>query len=214
MTAVLNGHRQNGHREKLRGLPQPINLRASSRKRGDLFAEPISPRDYEALYQLLVVQDAGWRYKFGGGTPDSESFVRELCSGVGLNMVVRQAGVRVSLPPAPPPPLNCMGLLQIYGGNHRDGVAYLGVVLSTAIQRDLRMSILLGKFLYHAFETFGFRKIYAEMPEYTYRDVASGEGRFFEVEGVMKDHFRRPGGLYDQYIIAIRPEHVAAAAER
>jgi hypothetical protein len=207
MSAITDGHRT---RDELRALPTPILLAV-----GDLVLDPVTPRDYDSLFELLVVDGAGWRYRFQGCTPPPEDFHRELTNGVGMNMVVRRTGkAYVNFPPAAPPIAPALGLLQIYGGSQRDRFAYLGVALGHEIQRDPRMSILLGLFLHHAFETFGFRKIYAEMPEYTYRDIASGQGRFFDVEGRLTDHFIRPGGGYDMFILAIRPEHVAAAVER
>lgn len=200
---------ENGHRRKLRALPEPTELSV-----GDLQLEPLRNYHYDALYHLLVVEGAGWRYRFEGRTPTMEQFVGELTTGVGINMVIRPKMTISVTPGGPPPMLPVLGLLQIYGGSMRDGHGYLGVVLSPRVRQDARMSILLGKFCHHALITFGFRKLYAEMAEYTYRDVASGEGRFFEVEGILRDHYVRPGGVYDKYILAIRPEHVIRAVER
>ena len=58
-------------------------------------------------------------------------------------------------------------------------------------------------FLGYLFRQFPLRKVCAEMLSFNYADVASGAGRFFNVDGIMKEHEYYDGQYWDMYILSV-----------
>nr|MDT0665497.1 hypothetical protein [Micromonospora sp. DSM 115978] len=58
-----------------------------------------------------------------------------------------------------------------------------------------------------------YRKIYMECPEYNYGQLASGAGRWFEVEGRLKDFNYYDGQYWDEYLLAISRAQIAVVEQ-
>jgi hypothetical protein len=64
----------------------------------------------------------------------------------------------------------------------------------------------LALFLRYVFTCWNFRKLYMEVAEYNYEQFSSGAGRFFEVEGRLREHFYYGGRYWDKLILTLSRE--------
>jgi hypothetical protein len=58
-------------------------------------------------------------------------------------------------------------------------------------------------FLSFVFRNWNLRKLYAEVPGFTWEQFKTGHGAFFHVEGVLRDHEFFDGRLWDHRIVAL-----------
>jgi len=96
-----------------------------------------------------------------------------------------------------------VGLVTAYRANHEDGHALVAGIRFDPYSRSPSMIIGIGMFIDYLFACWSFRKLYMEVPEYNYRQFASGLGRVFTLEARLRDHYYLDGERWDQLTLAI-----------
>jgi RimJ/RimL family protein N-acetyltransferase len=96
-----------------------------------------------------------------------------------------------------------VGLVACYNADFRHSYAYLAMIVAPQYEANGWPLEAAGVFLTYIFETFGFHKVYMESVEFNYRQLASGAGSLFHVEGCLRDHEYHLGQRWHQYTLAI-----------
>lgn len=162
---------------------------------------PVSAAHHEFLYGLAAGEDTGFRWRFGGTVPSFEHFRDTLSNGVLSQSVVLE---RTSQTP--------VGLVVAYNGDLNNGIAYLGAVMAPAVQgTGLAIEALLLLIRY-VFDTWSFRKLYLEVPEFNMPAMSGGALRWFVEEGRMRQCIFRVGRYWDRLILAIDRQTAAGLA--
>ncbi|MGH9044284.1 MAG: GNAT family N-acetyltransferase, partial [Acidimicrobiales bacterium] len=152
---------------------------------------PVVPADYPGLYAMATSPGQGYRWRFRGGLPSFDDFVRTIGQGVFLQYLVESNSDRSAL-----------GLAVCYNADFRNNHAYI------ALQASARTS---GKgyaleggrlLLDYLFSCYDFEKIYAESPEFVIDSFQSGIGARFVEEGRLRNHERFMGRYWDLYVFA------------
>lgn len=159
---------------------------------------PVSVVHHEFLYDLATGEDTGFRWRFGGTVPPFEQFRDTLWSGVLTQFVVLE---RTSQAP--------VGLVVAYNGDLNNGIAYLGAVMARAVQGSGIAVDALLLFVRYVFDTWSFRKLYLEVPEFNMPAMDGGTRRWFVEEGRMQQCIFRAGRYWDRLILAIGRETAA-----
>ena len=151
---------------------------------------PVDPSDYEFLFRLSNHEALSHRWRLRNTTPSFEQFVSGLYQGIHVQFLVTDRTSGESL-----------GLVSAYNADMRNGYAYLAMVLhpDRLSSRFGLESLLL--FSNYVFQSWPFRKLYAETSELNIETFASGAGRLYEVEGHMKDHEFYAGRYWDAYLL-------------
>lgn len=159
--------------------------------------EPMTRERLSFVYHLSTTDPASFRWRYRGRVPTPEAFEAEFMPGVLTHFVAVEA--RSGTP---------AGYLVCYNRNAPEGYAYLGVVFADS-QSGSRVPLEASDlFLRHLFWTYNLRKLYLEIPEYNYDLIRSGAGRYFDVEGRLHEHDYYALKYWDQYILAIYPDHL------
>ncbi|MCM6771885.1 phosphopantetheine-binding protein [Nocardia sp. CDC159] len=154
--------------------------------------DALQPLDTEYLYALAVRPENCFRWRYRGVPPAPERFVEELWAQVVTQYVVRRLDDNQ---PA--------GHVVAYGADRNVGHAYVGAVFEPTYAGTGRAAEVITLFVRYLFHTFPFRKLYLEVPGFNWPQVRSGEGRYFQVEGRLRDHVYYAGRYWDQYLCAI-----------
>jgi RimJ/RimL family protein N-acetyltransferase len=174
--------------------PPPV-LHVPPRMRGArALLTPVLPSDTDFLYALAVSPETGFRWRFRGAVPSYQTFVEVLWEGINAQFVVRDGDARP------------VGHAIIYNIDFNLGLAYIGVALSSAVAGSGAGVECAEILIHYAFCTWALRICYMELPEYNFGQFASGEGRFFEVQGRLTDADIYGGRHYDRLIVAISRE--------
>jgi RimJ/RimL family protein N-acetyltransferase len=152
---------------------------------------PIEARDYDFLFRLYTTGDHLVRYRLRGITPSPESFVRFLWDQVLAQFIVETRDGRP------------IGVVSSFEPDFRNRYVYIAACSVADYQATGLVLEGVALLVSYLFETFDFRKIYAETLESNYAQFALGEGRLFEVEGRMKEHEYIQGRYEDFVLLAI-----------
>jgi hypothetical protein len=152
----------------------------------------ITPHDYGVIQMLEFTTDLGLRWRWRGTTPSPEQWTQGLWQGVLAQFLVITATKERPL-----------GLVMVHRANFQDQHAYLGAARFGSDALSPLMMIGLGMFVEYVFTCWAFEKLYLETPEYNYQQFASGQDRFFTVEGRLREHTFYAGKRWDQLILAI-----------
>jgi len=167
--------------------PRPHVLRTPQ-----LALRPVHPEYVPFLYDLAIREDVGWRWRFRGAIPDIETFEAGLRQGVLSQFVV------VAAPSGMP-----VGTVGSYQGDLGRGTAHVAAAFVPE-QWGSRLPIAaVDLFVRHLFQVWNLRKLYLEVPEFNYAQIASGVGRYFEVEGRLREHSYYDGRYWDEYVLAV-----------
>jgi acyl carrier protein/RimJ/RimL family protein N-acetyltransferase len=158
-------------------------------KTGQLRLRELVPSDYPFLYRLSASPEGMFRWRYRGPQPGFEEFVRSLRTGVLVQFVI--AALDSNTP---------VGLVVCYGADFRNRHAYVALQATPGQSSALGAAALFVDFLFRSYD---FDKLYAELIEYTFRDLRSGIGRVFELEGHLRGHERFLGRSWDKYLVAI-----------
>lgn len=159
------------------------------------YLTPVVPEMHRWLYELAISEAVGFRWRFRGTIPPFEVFVRELWNGVLTQFV--SVSARDGSP---------QGLVVAYNQDFVQGFAYVGAVFSPSVTGTGVAIEAVGLFTEYLFGTWPFRKLYLEMPEFNYSQIASGAGSYFEVEGRLRNNDFYAGRYWDKLILAVYPE--------
>lgn len=163
---------------------------------------PINPDDYATLFHMATDPRTIQRWRFRGGTPSYEDFLRHLWDKVlSQFVVVSKASGEI------------LSLVVAYGADHRNGNAYLAVLKNPESTNASSLEGVLI-FLNYLFSTFPLRKLYLEVPEFNLTQFSAGVGTIMQSEGVLKEHDYFEGRYWDLHILAIYRDRIEGAVER
>jgi RimJ/RimL family protein N-acetyltransferase len=153
---------------------------------------PIKAPDYEYLYDLFQRPDITFRWRFRGSTPSPESFIRTLWNGVHCQFLVESRDN--------PEPL---GLVTSYNVDFHSQYAYIASIISPDATKGMFAMESGLLFVNYLFSGWNFRKLYGETSAKSLADFESGIGKYFAVEGILKDHEYSNGQYWDGYLVAL-----------
>lgn len=153
---------------------------------------PVGPDDLGFLYHLAVAPETGFRWRYRGAAPPIDQFAKELWAQVLAQYVVRR-----SADGAP------VGHVVAYSADAGFRHAYLGAVFVPPVTGTGLAAQAVELFVRSLFHTFPLHKLYLEVPGFNWDQLASGAGRLFEVEGVLREHDFYAGRSWDKYLCAI-----------
>lgn len=172
-------------------LPRPIRLGSHN-----IILGPVNSDSHRFLYQLAISEEISHRWRFRGAIPTFDAFQHGIQQGVLTQFV---AYLRPTLEP--------IGHVVSYNYDQRRGSAYVAAAFTPgAIAEGLPMEAV-DLFVDHLFQVYGPRKLYAELPEYNFASIASGRGKWYDVEGCLREAIYYDGRYWDEYIIAVWPKH-------
>jgi hypothetical protein len=179
------------------GRPSSVEVRAPSLQGRRTALVPVTRDLVPFLYQLSTSTETGFRWRYRGTIPSSDSFEAGLTHGVLCHFVVASLETQ-----------NPIGYVVCYNREPSQGFAYIGMVFrENYIQSGIPMEAA-GVFVSYVFWTYSLRKLYLEVPEFNFHQISSGAGRFFDVEGRLVGHDYYARRYWDQYILAIYPDHL------
>jgi RimJ/RimL family protein N-acetyltransferase len=152
----------------------------------------VQQSDYPFLLELQTAPETLLRWRYRGVTQSPEQIVQSPWHGVLAQFLI----VRVHTGEP-------VGLVIGYNPEFRHGYAYLAMIVSPEYEMAGWTFEATALFITYLFETFGFYKLYFEMVEFNYRNVASGAGSIFHVEGCLKNHEQHLGHRWHLYTLAI-----------
>jgi len=152
----------------------------------------IQPEDYPFLRTLETSSEVATRWRLRGTTPGPEQWVQSLWNGVMVQFVV--AETKTDKP---------IGLVALYAPNFQEGHARLGAGRFDLHSRNPVMIFGVAMFLEYVFHGWNLRKLYMDLPEYNYPQFSSGLGRFFDIEGRLREHTFASGRYWDELTLAI-----------
>ncbi len=153
---------------------------------------PLLDEDLTALYLASFdpATSSAWRYR--GRTLPPDEFVATIADGVRAQYVVELVDTGTAV-----------GLVSAYD-HHASGlhckVAFLRVGPRTPGSGGAVIEAML-LFITHLFDTFPYRKIFAEVPSYNLGLFAEG---FAQEEGVLRDYLFHRGRPADLHIVSFR----------
>lgn len=171
--------------------PGPVDLSG-----GSVLLAPLRQDDHQFLYWLATANEIGYRWRFRGVIPGFETFLQQLHANVFAQFVVRDRaeGDRI-------------GHVIAYAADLRNGHAFIANVTTPERVGSRVGADAQTVFVQYLFDLWPFRKLYVEVPEFTYLALASWIGDdILIVEGQLSSHTFYKGEYWDQYILAITRE--------
>lgn len=168
-----------------------------------VFLKAVTPEDYGFLQLVETSSELGPRWRYRGATPSPEQWAQGTWGGVLAQFLVlgRQEGRPV-------------GIVSAFQPSFQDGHAHIAAAKFDLRRRSPLMMLGFAVFVQYVFACWNLRKLYMELPAYNFEQFASGEGRFFTVEGRFRDHFFLAGRYWDQLHLAIHRDQWREHGER
>lgn len=156
--------------------------------------ETLNPAHYSSLYDLesRIKHAPSWRFQ--GETPSPDRFAASLWDGVLCNLVIRSRASAA-----------IVGSCTSYKADLRNGTCEVALIGD----QDQEWFPALEGFalgLVYLFDTWPFRKIYAEVDEYNLAHFPTLAASLFVEEARLSDHVFRYGQTWDTSILALRRE--------
>ena len=164
---------------------------------------PIGQHDYDMLRHYELGEELILRWRHRGMTPSPEDYQRGLWAGVVAQFIVQVPSTRLPI-----------GLIACYNADLVNRHAYLAGAKFDPADRSVTYFEAGVLFLDYVFETWEFRKLYMEVPQYNLSQIHSATTRLFVEEGRFKDHIYTGGRTWDQHILSITRESWQAGADR
>jgi RimJ/RimL family protein N-acetyltransferase len=136
---------------------------------------PPSPRFVEEIHQWIYDGVVPWHWR--GRNESPAGFQDSLWSGVLVQFAVTQRSTGRDI-----------GLVTASGASLFHGYAYVTARMHLAYRRKVWPLQSLFLFANYLFTRYGLRNLYSEVTPQEFRKVASGEGRYFDVEGRLRNH--------------------------
>lgn len=183
------------------GLPDRggRTARPATLRNGRFVLRPPTAEYIPFLYGLAVSEEVGFRWRYRGAVPTLENFQAGLHQGVLTQFVVTLPGTGEPI-----------GMVVVYNADMSRGIGYLAAVFTPEYVLSGLGTEAVGLFVRYVFQVWNLRKLYMEMPEYNYEQIASGAGRRFDIEGRLRDHNYYDGQYWDEYVLSVRRHHVDA----
>jgi hypothetical protein len=157
-----------------------------------VFLRQIAPDDYRFLRAAELGGELAVRWRYRGSTLSPEQWAQGLWQSTLVQYLV--VGVEDPTP---------LGLVAIYQANFQDAHAYLAVETLGPKRCSPMMMFGVTLFVDYVFTCWNFHKLYLEVAEYNVPQFQSGIGRWFEVEGRLREHLWYDGRRWDQLMIAL-----------
>jgi RimJ/RimL family protein N-acetyltransferase len=162
---------------------------------------PVGREDHAFLYNLATADENAYRWVLRGGMPPFEQFIEQHGPSFNNSFTVwlKETGERI-------------GQALIYNVDLRNGHLYVAVVIGPdGIGRGIGREAL-GVLIRYAFAVHPVRKVYAEVPGFTFSGVELGVSDapvmdLFAVEGRLRDHLYVDGEYHDMYVIGFNRAH-------
>jgi RimJ/RimL family protein N-acetyltransferase len=162
----------------------------------------ILPDAMPYLYSLATDETVGHRWRFRGSVPTLEKFQSTFWQGTLAQFIVTMSSGEP------------IGHVVCYGHEANSQFAFAGMVFSPPVL-GTGLPIEAGScFLYYLFRTWNLRKIYFELPQFNYPQLASGLGRFFHEEGRLLAHEFYAGRYWDKIYLAVYRDEILGSLER
>lgn len=145
--------------------------------------------------ELCSSLDVGRRFRFGGVSISPPARASAIWDGVLCHLVAVGVDSRRRL-----------GVVSLTSPDLRNGTAYLSAISDQDVLGSGLMVEAVALGLHYAFETWPWRKIYMEVPEYNLDAFRSGLDRFFVREGTLRQHVYLDATYWDVHVLAISRE--------
>jgi hypothetical protein len=156
-----------------------------------IYLRPVTPGDYGWMQKADSAGDLSIRWRFRGATPSPEQWLQSIWGGtLAQFLVVERRGDQPK------------GVVALYRVNFQHGHGALAAARLTDETSPV-MVLGIALFLRYVFTCWNLRKLYMEVPEFNYPQMASGLGRLFEVEGKLRDHTFYDGQYWDELVLAV-----------
>ena len=150
------------------------------------------PADYDYLYALATNEQISHRWQYRGATPSPEAFAQALWRNCLAQFIVEHKETRQRI-----------GHVTAYDASERHGWCRIAVAIDPALSHQGWALESFALFFNYLFTTWNFRKLYGEMLEPAYADMASGANRWFRVEGRLHEHEWYDGRYWDLILLAL-----------
>lgn len=107
-----------------------------------------------------------------------------------------------------------IGMVQAYKCDYRNGTVSGAVLCESSEEARAAPVEAFALLSHYIFTVFPIRVIHLEMVEFNYRQVISGAGTIFEIEGRLRGNEYYDGRYWDTYILTIRRETAMPLIER
>ncbi len=176
----------------------------------DFRLSPVEPQHTAELFRWAVSLDAGFRWRYGGGTPSPAQFTESLWAGVLCQYVVVDRKAQLH------------GLVVGYGADHVHQFAYFAVQGNPDRASGTGAMIGVLQLVDHMFASWPFRKLYVDIPGYNEAEFTGVLRRHLEVEGRLVGHVYHGGRFWDmitatltreRWYTTVRPRFAALLAQ-
>jgi hypothetical protein len=160
----------------------------------DVYLRAVTPADYAFIQQIEMSSSIANRWRFRGKAMSPAEWAQAFWRDVLVqHMIIERKRDEA------------VGLAFAYRSNFQDGHTHIAALRFTSHAAPL-MLFGVALFIDHVFTCWNFRKLYLETPEYNYGQIASGVGRWFEIEARLREHRFYGGRYWDELILAMTRE--------
>lgn len=153
----------------------------------------VKQSDYGLLYSVSTDPALGYLWRYRGRTPSPEQFASDLWSGVLAQFIVER------------PSGEFIALVAAYQADQSNGTCYVAVLSSPAVMGSGLALEGCSIFIDYLFRGFALRRVFAEVPHYSFVQMSSLT-RFFVEEGLLRKHSFYAGQYWDLHILALDRE--------
>ncbi|MEJ3749949.1 GNAT family protein [Actinomycetes bacterium KLBMP 9797] len=157
-----------------------------------LHLTPVRPDDLGFLYGFAARPDVSYRWRYRGVPPPIERFNETLWRQVVVQFVARRTADHEPV-----------GHLLAFAADASGTHAHVGAVFLPEYAGTGLAAQGVATFVRYLFRVYPFRKLYLDIPGFNWPQVSSGEGRLFQVEGILRGHNYYAGRYWDEYLCAI-----------
>jgi RimJ/RimL family protein N-acetyltransferase len=158
---------------------------------------PVTPEDHVFLYNLAISDENAFRWVLRGAIPPFDQFIEQLNREYQTKFTVwgRESGERI-------------GHAIAYNIDLRNGHCSVGVVMAPGALGEGLGRETLGVLIQHLFTILPLRKVYAEVPDFTFTgveaDVLGAEvNDIFTIEGRLSTHLYIDGAYHDMLLVGL-----------
>jgi len=157
---------------------------------GGVYLKPISASDEVWLREAELSPFLAFRWRHHGMHLPPAEYSHHLWAGVLAQFAILHGD-------------NLLGLSVLYGADFANGHCKMGIAKFRDAP-DLRVMTGALLTINYGFQGWPFRKIYLEMAEYNFPQIASGAGTVFSEEGRLTEHIFLDGIYWDVLILALK----------
>lgn len=175
---------------------------APSLRNDHLYLRAVMPDDHPYLYLAETSSSMAPRWGLRGATPAFQDWVQQRSAGILAQFMILRATDDSRI-----------GIVTAFSADFQDGHAHLAALSFDPNGNSMTMMLGVGLFIDYVFKCWNFRKLYLDTAEYNYPQFASGAGKFFEVEGRLREHHYLDGEWWDHLILAVFREGWVGTSE-